>query len=188
MFISVSHFFNVLAFLDLTLAVLCCILLVRVSTKYAIKFVTIPLVILVTYVLLIQGEDLLGRPYDMKPVGQFEFIDYRVDVKDGVKKIELWILQNKKSRLHIIDYAEKTEQELAKAKTRKGKGSRQRGEFGAPTDKDGSGRESLSIGDIPLSEILPPKGGEDSSEPVAPTAPAEPTPDKSLLERWKFKT
>lgn len=185
MFVSVSHFFSVLAFLDLTLAVLCCILLIKVSARYAIKFVTIPLVILGTYVLLIQGEDILGRAYDKRPVGQFEFVDYRVDVKDGVKKIELWIIQDKKSRLHIIDYNENTEQELSKAKTRKNKGLRQRGQFGEPTDKEGSGKESLAIGDIPLAEILPPKDGEESEKP---TAPAEPEPDKSLIERWKFKT
>jgi len=182
MFVSVSHFFNVLVFLDLTLAVLCCILLIRVSSKYAIKFVTIPLVILGTYVLLVQGENMLGRPYDKMPVGKFEFVDYRVEVKDGVKKIELWVIQENKSRLHIIDYAEKTEQELSKAKTRKNKGSRQRGEFGEPSDKEGSGRESLSIGDIPLAEILPPKDGDEES------APAKPDADKSLVDRWKFKT
>lgn len=183
MFATVSHFFSVLAFLDLTLAILCCILLIKVSSKYAIKFVTIPLILLSTYVLIVQGEEILGRPYDKKPEGKFEFVDYRVDVKNGVKKIELWVIQDKKSRLHIIDYNEFTEQELSKAKTRKNKGSRQRGEFGVPTDKEG-GRESLSIGDIPLEELLPPK---DSDSP-GQTPEEPPAPEKSIIDRWKFKT
>lgn len=183
MFATVSHFFSVLAFLDLTLAILCCILLIKVSSKYAIKFVTIPLIILSTYVLIVQGEEILGRPYDKMPEGKFEFIDYRINVKNGVKSIELWVVQDKKSRLHIIDYNEFTEQELAKAKTRKGKGSRQRGEFGEPTDKEG-GRESLSIGDIPLEELLPPKDGDATEQ-----APEEPViPEKSITDRWQFKT
>lgn len=184
MFETVSHFFNVLAFLDLTMAILCCMLLIKVSTKYAIKFVTIPLVILSTYVLLVQGEDMLGRPYDKKPVGQFEFVDYRIDVKNGVKKIELWVIQDKKSRLHVFEYNEYTEQELSKAKTRKNKGARQRGQFGVPADKEGKGRESLSIGDIPLEELLPPKEGDEPENPNA--TPIE--PGKSLNEIWKSKT
>ena len=179
MFYSVSHFFNVLAFLDLTLAIVCCILLIKVSTRYAFKFITIPLIILSTYVLVIQGEDILGRAYDSRPVGQFEFIDYRVVVDHGVKKIELWVIQNKKSRLHVIPYSEGTEQELSKAKTRKGKGNRERGEFSNGKDGKPGGRDSLSIGDIPIEELLPPK--EDDSE----TAPKQDTPREITPEEIK---
>lgn len=184
MFLTVSHFFNVLAFLDLTLAILCCILLIKVPAKYSIKFVTIPLIILVTYISIIQGEDILGRPYEMKPVGQFEFLDYRVVVIDGVKKIELWIVQNKKSRLHIIEYGEKFEQEMAKAKSRKNKGARERGEFGA--NGKGGGRD-LSIGDIPLEELLPKKEGEETA-PTDPTSPRELTPEELKKRKDLFTT
>lgn len=156
MFLSAYHFFNVLIFLDMSLAILCCILLIKVPMKYAIKFVTIPLVILSTYMLIVIGEDIFGRPYDQPPVGKFEFIDYRIDIKNGTKRIELWVVQEKKSRLHIINYNEIVEQELSKAKTRKSQGSRQRGEFSSDKGRNG-GRYSLSIGDIPLLEILPPK-------------------------------
>jgi predicted Co/Zn/Cd cation transporter (cation efflux family) len=166
MFITVSHFFSVLAFLDLTLAILCCILIIKLPLKYGIKFVTIPMIILVTYLLVIQGENILGRPYDIMPKGQFEFLDYRVVSRDGIKKIEIWVIQDKKSRLHIIQYNEKTEHELAKAKARKGKGARERGEF--KTEEKGKGKgeneESLSIGDIPQEEILTPKDSDGASE------------------------
>lgn len=170
MFLSVLHFFNVLIFLDLTLAILTCILLIKVPMRYAIKFALVPIIIFSTFVLLVEGEKLLGRPYDMIPVGKFEFIEYRVIVKDGIKKIELWVIQDKESRLHLIPYSEQTEQEMAKAKTRRDRGMRERGEF---TDKDGDGIDDLSIADIPMEEIVTPK----EDEPVN-NGPEELTPEE----------
>jgi len=163
MFLSVVHFFNVLIFLDLTLAIVSCILLLKVPLRYGVKFALIPLIIFSTYALLVQGADLMGRPYGIYPQGQFEFLDYRVVTEDGVKKIELWVIQDKKSRLHLIPYSEMTEQKLAKAKTRRSKGARERGNFA--TDKEGRG-DDLSISDIPIEEIMIPK---EDSEPQGPT-------------------
>ena len=160
MFSSVLHFFNSLIFLDLILTILCCILLIKLPVRYAIKFISIPLVLFTTYILLVQGEDLLGRPYNSKPIGEFEFIDYRIDNSDGVKKIEIWVLQNKKSKLFIIDYTPKKEEQLAQAKSKRKAGAREQGEFkqGKP-GKDGKD-DDLSIGDIPANEILIPKDSE----------------------------
>ena len=169
MFLSVAHFFNVLIFLDLTLAILACILLLKVPMRYAIKFALIPIIIFSTYVLLIQGEDLLGRPYDKIPVGKFEFIDYRVAIVDGVKKIELWVLQDKKSRLHIVPYSTNMEEQLARAKSRKSKGSRERGEFGPD---NGNSQPNFSIAEIPVEETMTPK--EERTE----DAPHELTPEE----------
>jgi hypothetical protein len=189
MFTTVSHFFNALVFLDLTLAILCCILLIKVSTKYALKFVTIPVILLVTYVLIIQGEDILGRPYDVKPVGKFEFIDYRVVVSDGLKKIELWVVQEKKSRLHVVGYSENYEKEMAKAKSRRNKGSRERGEF---SNKPGNSNSELSLSTIPPEELLPPKDGEVTPEEEIKLEPKlEVVPEKQEeqpLERGQLRT
>ena len=163
MFSSVSHFFNVLIFLDLILSVLCCILLIKLPVKYAIKFISIPLVLFTTYVLVIQGEDIMGRAYNAKPTGQFEFIDYRVDTSSGAKKIEVWVVQDKKSRLYVFAYNEMTEQQLAKAKTSRKAGKKQQGQFGNGKSRDGKnkdGDDDLSIGDVPVEQILIPKDTE----------------------------
>lgn len=178
MFETVSHFFNVLAFLDLTLAILCCILLIKVSSKYAIKFVTIPMILLTSYVLIIEGGNMLGRPYEIMPVGKFEFLDYRVDTRKGEKKIELWVLQDKKSRLHIIDYDEKYEHELAKAKSRKNKGVRGQGEF-IPDDNK-TGRDNLSIAEMPTEQFMPPK-----EEAVQEGAGITAIPESDIEDKWK---
>lgn len=148
----------------MTLAILCCILIIKVPFRYAIKFVAIPLVLFTTYVLVVQGEGLLGRPYEMRPVGKFEFIDYRVAVVNGTKRIELWVIQDKKSRLHLIPYTEGTENQLAKAKTRKKNGARERGEFNGVPNGKGKPEDDLSIADIPLEEILTPKIDEEQPE------------------------
>lgn len=168
MFLSVVHFFNVLIFLDLTLAIIACILLLKVPLRYALKFTLIPLIIFSTYTLLVQGEDLLGRPYDLIPVGEFEYLDYRVVVEDGIKKIELWIVQDKKSRLHLIPYSVKTEQELARAKSKRNKGSRELGKFGFNKKGENDVDSDLSIGDIPIEEILPSKDPNGSEEHIGP--------------------
>jgi hypothetical protein len=176
LFSSAVHFFNVLVFLDILLAIICCILLVKVPTKYAIKLVTIPLILFISFILLIEGEKLFGRPYDVMPKGQFEFLDYRVTVVDGIKRIELWVLQQNKSRLHIIDYDESTEQKLSKAKTQRQAGNRGRGEFSI---KPGDNKPDLSIGDIPRSEILIPK--ENLPEP-------KPEIQEDLTKEWNKTT
>lgn len=167
MFLSVTHLFNVLIFLDLTIAILCCILLLKVPLKYGVKFALIPLIIFTTFALLAKGEDLLGRPYAMIPKGKFEFIDYRVTIQEGVKEIELWVVQDKKSRLIIMPYSESNEQELAKAKSRKRQGSREKGEFRGKKQIDEGGGFDLSIESVPIDQILIPK--EAPEEDVGPT-------------------
>lgn len=137
--------------------------------KYGIKFISIPLIILSTFILLVQSEGLMGRAYDSMPVGKFEFLDYRVQIVDGVKKLELWVLQDKKSRLYVFTYTPGREQELSKAKSRKKKGARERGEFMTGNGKENSGSD-LSISDIPFEELMPQK--EDS-----PNSSDEPVPD-----------
>ena len=156
MFLSAIHFFNVLAIVDLLLIILCCFLIIKLPLKYGIKFLVIPLIALTSYILIIQGADALGRPYEVMPVGEFEFIDYRVIANNGPKKIELWVVQNKKSRLHVIDYTPSRESELAKSKSRKDQGSREKGRF-----TDGGGNNiadsDLAMSSIKIENILPPK-------------------------------
>lgn len=144
--------------------------------KYGIKFVSIPLIILSTFILLVEGEGLMGRAYDSVPVGKFEFLDYRIHIVDGVKKVELWVLQDKKSRLYVFTHTPEREQELSKAKSRKKKGARERGEFklGAGVENSGS---DLSISDIPYEELMPPKHeGPNSSEEPVPESERQPLP------------
>jgi hypothetical protein len=128
--------------------------------KYGLKYAVIPIILLSTYILLVNGEGMLGRPYDKMPDAQFEFLDYRVTRTDGQKKIEIWIVKDKKSRLHVIDYSEGTEKQLAKAKSARSQGSRVQGEFkmgkGNGKTQDGFAG-SLNIEVIPLEQILPPK-------------------------------
>src|ERR1035437_7078902 len=157
MFLSVLHFFNVLIFLDLILTVVCCILFIKLPVKYAIKFITIPLLLFTTYILIVHGGDMMGRPYAGKPVGEFELIDYRVDNTAGIKKLEVWVIEDKKSRLYIFDYSEITEQKLSKAKTQRKQGRRETGHFGdgkPGVGKEKNGGDDLSIGDIPVEQIL----------------------------------
>lgn len=165
MFTSIAHFLNTLVFLDLTLAILCCILLIKLPMKYGFKYLVIPIILLSTYVLLVDGEGMLGRPYDKIPTEQFEFLDYRITRSNGQKKIEVWIIQDRKSRLYVIDYSESTDRELAKAKHARNQGQKVLGEFGTnkskkkPEDKDiDRGFEnSLNIEIVPPERILPPK-------------------------------
>jgi len=156
MFLSAIHFFNALAILDLLLAILCCFLVIKLPLKYGIKFLVIPVIALSSYILVIHGSDVLGRPYDVTPVGEFEFIDYRVAVIDGRKTIELWVIQDKKSRLHIIEHTPSRESELAKGKSRKGKGSREKGKFENKSNTDITASD-LVISDVPSVNIFPPK-------------------------------
>jgi len=160
MFLGISHFLNVLVFLDITLAILCCILLIRLPLRYAIKFVTIPIILFITYITVIQGENLFGLPYEKEPIGQFEFRDYRVVTQDGKKKIEIWIIQEKKSRLHIIPYTADIEQKLSKAKSELKKGIPQKGQFRGNRKLSGNSTEQnneLSIEGVRLEQLFPPK-------------------------------
>lgn len=164
MFSTISHFLNALVFLDLTLAILCCILLIKLPIRYGIKYLVIPIIVLTTYMLVIEGEGFIGRPYDKMPVGKFEFMDYRVVTSGGQKTIEIWVLQNKKSRLHVIPYMETTEKELAKAKSAGKQGRRSQGEFqksGKPSKGMSEGADQLRMEEVPLSAILPPKDDDD---------------------------
>lgn len=160
MFETLSQFFNVLIFLDLTLAVLCCFLIIRLPLQYKLKYVTIPIVLLITYILIIAGEDVLGRPYDIYPSGKFDMMDYRVVTTNSNKKIEIWVIQKGKSRLLLIPYSAEREQQLAKSKTKGKKGMPQQGQFSKRTGKnsDHGDSESLEFSDKPLRSILPPKG------------------------------
>lgn len=166
--LSVIHFFHVLMFVDVTLAALCAYLIIRLPLRYGVKFITIPLVIFSTFLMVILGSDILGRPYQVYPRGEFEFLDYRVVQVDGKKEIELWAIQHKKSRLHLIPYTEKTEQELAKAASRARNGGRQMGQFGGPL-QDGNGMPNghegneLNMREVPRALLLPPKAGDESA-------------------------
>lgn len=152
MFLSVLHFYNVLIFLDLAFAILCCILIVKLPRRYALKFAAIPLICFITYVMLIQGEDVLGRAYGVPPKGKFEFIEYRVNVEDGVRSIEIWVLQDKKSKLHIVDYTPQLESQLADARQNRKNGGRSVGQFSKGVES-----YKLRINAIPVENLLPPK-------------------------------
>lgn len=159
MFETLTQFFNVLIFLDIVLATLCCFLIIKLPLQYKLKYVTIPIVLLITYILIIAGEDVLGRPYDIYPVGKFDMVDYRVVSSGGNKKIEVWVIQKNKSRLLIIPYSAEQEQQLAKSKTKRQKGTQQQGQFMRKGKNSGNGNtDSLEFADKPLQSVLPPKG------------------------------
>jgi len=154
-------------------------LLVKVATKYSVKFASIPLILLVTYVLLVQGEGLMGRPYDSIPMGKFEFLEYRVTQLDDYKAIEVWVLQKKKSRLYVIPYSEQMDQELARAKSKREKGSRMIGEFGEKKKGQLHEPQDLTMTDITPEMIMPPKEGE--------AVPQEPAEEKQISPRDTIK-
>jgi hypothetical protein len=162
--LSLLPFLNVLMFLNIGLAALCCFLIIRLPFGYWLKFTTIPFIIAITFVLVMDGENLFGRPYPGVPQGQFEFKDYRV-VSESEKKIELWVIQNKESRLYVFKYDPEFEQQLATAKGKTRKGAKMKGEFKG--DRKGSGRPGsgsnykLNIEETPLTEILPPKNEQE---------------------------
>jgi hypothetical protein len=104
---------------------------------------------------VITFPNMLGRPYEGVPVGEFEFKDYRVTIVSDIKKIELWVIQDHKSRLYLIDYSDIVDQALAKSKSGLKQGHRQTGKFIQSGDlKD----NELEMSDVPLQQILPPKG------------------------------
>ena len=159
MFLSVLHFLNALMFLDISLAILCCILIIKLPAGYALKYVTIPIVLLITYMSIVALPNMLGRPYEAYPTEEFEFKDYRIVMDNDVKKIEIWVIENKKSRLYLIDYSEQKEQAMSKAKTAAQKGHKQKGKFGKKIGKEviGGDENQVIIEDVPLQQILPPK-------------------------------
>lgn len=68
------------------------------------------------------------------------------------------------SRLHVIPYSSKTEQELAKAASRNRNGGRQIGRFEDEGGNDNSRRQrdnNLTMREIPRENLLPPKEGEE---------------------------
>ena len=159
MFVSLMHFLNILMFLDISFAILCCILIVKLPTKYALKYALIPLLLSITYMSVVTMPDMLGRPFEGLPAGEFEFKDYRVIMMNKVKKIELWVIEDHKSRLYLIDYSDLKEETLAKAKSGAKQGRKQVGKFKKKDGPEGNGLDGpqLGINDVPLQQILPPK-------------------------------
>lgn len=153
------HFFNLIILLDVVLAICCAYLISQLPVRYAFKFVTIPLLLVVVYLSVVHFEDVLGRPYDAIPKTKFAIKSYRiVKQKDEQPKIEIWAIETAgKSRLYVVPYDDKIAKMLAEAMNKTQKGRPQAGEFKQMTPKSGHFNYEFRTEDIPVESFLPPK-------------------------------
>lgn len=169
MFSTVVQFVNILVILQVSLAALCCILLIKLPMKFWVKYLVIPFVIVLTYMGTVTSEGLFGKPYEVLPQGKFTFKAFRVvSPSAGTKKIEIWVIQDGKSRLHVIEYTAKREQAMIQAENGTLNGKPQEGTFEeeedgkgkAKGDSNGGGYDTnpdVSFKEKPLHKALPPK-------------------------------
>jgi hypothetical protein len=129
-FFTIAHIFNIIVLLNLLLAIICGIMVIKLPIKFYFKYVSIPFIFLITYFLATAGEDILGRPYSAEPGGKYEFLSYRVDYSNKEKSIEVWLLQIGRSRLFSAPYSPDLEQKLAEAANKKKRGARVILDFG----------------------------------------------------------
>lgn len=93
-------------------------LLIKLPASYKIKFIGIPVLIFGGFLAIQTFRDILGYPVPSSLPYKFTFLHYRVIHDNNHKNIEVWIIENNKSRLYVIPYTEKTEREMKEAKER----------------------------------------------------------------------
>jgi hypothetical protein len=154
-FSTAIHFFNVLIFLLIALSVLACYTMLRTKIRYGIKYLVVPVILAITFMIAFSSKDYLGRPYPAQPIGEFDFKYYRVVFENDKKLIEVLVVQDNKSRLYVMPYSENLERKLAKAASSVREGSRVVAKM-KNNNRDMEADEII-IYEITTNQALPPK-------------------------------
>lgn len=148
---------------------------IKAPTKYYLRFTLIPGMLFGSILMIMSLVNSLGFSVALSLPDEFEFLAFKVVLDKEYKKsaIEVWVA-DKKTRLYVIPYTEKTEKALKEAAGKKKQGNSVIVRKGTST-KEGSGAGGMMEDDYESNIILPhqafPKDG----------APAEPEVDKSKL-------
>lgn len=137
-------------------------LVFRSSLSFSRKMIIVPLTFLSLYVTITQSIELLGKPYDGVPEGEFVFVSYRVkiDPETKEKSILLWTNSKEGDRLYILPYDEQAKKKLQQSAKKSKKGVMQMGKF-AKKDRTTRNRletsiwEDMKLYDFPMQQLIP---------------------------------
>lgn len=136
-------------------------LVFRSSLSFTRKMLIVPLTFLALYVTITQSIELLGKPYDGVPEGEFEFIAYKVNMDETTKKksILLWVkTEEDGDRLYVLPFNDQAKKKLQKSSKRQKAGIKQVGKF--KKKKPGEKLETtlwqdLKMYDFPMQRLIP---------------------------------
>lgn len=162
--------------LGLLITFVCVFLLIKLPTKFWIKFLLVPLICLLGFVSFTSIPTIMGYPYDGVPKGKFHLVG--AAVRDGEqgkgRKIEFWADQDGKSRLYSIPFDAKILKQMLDAMKADGGGNGQTDlEFKKNAHGGGTGDVqafSLEGSFTPLVKTLPPK--DKTPQPPVPQTPS----------------
>ena len=135
------------------------------NIRFWVKFLLIPIVVITTYFCMYSFEDMSGFAYRSVPVGEFELVKHRAfGNSKGEIVIQVWAIQEGKSRLFEFPYDGELDQAMSVAEGKKGhrmmfniKGSKfkESGSHHEGAREDSSGEGLFSVRDG--SPSMPPK-------------------------------
>lgn len=149
---------NLLMMFWLGFTIVCLALIVRSSLEFSRKMLIVPLTFLAFYVTINNTINLLGLPYDGRPVGEFTFITHKVVTnKDHTKHILFWVSQGFEHRMYRIPYTKESKQKMQAAERKSKKGIAQLGKFAKPTNSlfDDGPKADFKMYDFPLQKLIP---------------------------------
>ena len=106
---------KVLAFLFSAAIVFSLFLWIRARAPFWIRFIGVPIVLALTIWGYSQLDDMLGFPYWGTPAGEMVLLGYDVQPDEEELKIVIWLRGPEGSRLYIIPWSQKKEEQLKKA-------------------------------------------------------------------------
>jgi len=146
MFEHPDEFLNSLILFQALLVCFCSFLIIKLPTKYFVKWLIIPSLFLILFITSINYDNILGRPYHHAPKGEFLLVDFRVAVQpDGKREIEIWIVEQGKSRLLSFNFNPKLLEQLNAAKAGMKKGGKATGKFKGHGDSDVEDPDGVDI-------------------------------------------
>jgi hypothetical protein len=122
-------------------------LIVKIPNAYTFKWFAIPILLFGGFFSYQIYDRMLGYAYPIPMPETFMFLDYRVVRQDdGQKMVELWIVDKEgRSRLHLVPWSKKSEEQLSEAKKRAKEGKAQMGK--KVPKKDGKGKDGKGDND-----------------------------------------
>jgi hypothetical protein len=91
------------------------------NIRFWIKFLLIPIIVITTIFCINSFEDMSGFPYHDVPKGDFELIKHRATLNsEGEIVLQVWCVQEGKSRLFEFSYDPGLDQAMSKAEGEKG--------------------------------------------------------------------
>jgi hypothetical protein len=129
-------------------------LLIKVPKGYALKYLAIPLMIMMGLQFVMTLPQVLGRPKLGYPEANFKLVGYKMDFVDHKLVIQAWVKEADQSKLYQFPFSEEVAAQLAKMAAHGGQGKFEKKGGGKGTGQGDS--ETLSEIDIPH-ENLPSK-------------------------------